>query len=113
MSDEARQFLLTAAWMFMKHGQRWRARSVCEALVEADSRDGVAVAALAEMLLDDGEPQRALEILRTADFPQELSFAVAMLETRALKHSGRGREGAARWRRYLESRKGAARKWMA
>ena len=35
MPTEERQFLLTAAWLFMRHGRRDRARSVCEALVEA------------------------------------------------------------------------------
>ncbi len=103
----------TAAWMFIRHGQERRARAICEALVEDDARDGVAVAALAGILLDSGEPGRALEILRAADFPPELSHAEAVLETRALKESGRQREGAARWRRYLESRKGGARQWIA
>ena len=38
MTADERQFLLTAAWMFMRHGQPARARTVCEALVEEDSR---------------------------------------------------------------------------
>ena len=113
MTSEARQFLLTTGWLFLRHGQRHRAKHIFAALVEADARDGVAVAALAELLLDDGESQKALELLRSADFPAELLHAEAVLETRALKMSGRSRESAARWRRYIEARKGAERKWIA
>ena len=72
MDLEERQFLLTAAWMFMRHGQPARARTVCEALVEEDSRDGVAAVALAELMLDAGEATRAVEVLRAADVPPEL-----------------------------------------
>ncbi len=111
MTADERQFLLTAAWMFMRHGQPARARAVCEALVEDDPRDGVAAAALAEMLLDGGEPRRALEILHGADMPDALAHVAAVLETRALAQLGRRAESTARWRRYLESRKGAERKW--
>lgn len=113
MTSESRQFLLTTGWMFLRHGQRHRAKHIFAALVESDARDGVAVAALAELLLDDGESQKVLDLLRNADFPSELSYAEAVLETRALKMSGRSREGAFRWRRYLESRKGAERQWIA
>lgn len=112
MSPEERQFLLTAAWIFMRHGRRDRALAVCEALCEADPRDGVAAAALAELLLFGGEASRAVEILRLADFPPELAHAGAVLETRALRLSGRVAEARARWARYLESRKGAARQWV-
>ena len=112
MGEEERQFLLTAAWIFMRHGRRDRALAVCEALCEADPRDGVAAAALAELLLAGGEASRAAEVLRLADFPPELAHAEAVLETRALRLSGRTAEAHARWSRYLEYRKGAARKWM-
>ena len=60
MEAEERQFLLTAAWMFMRHGQRPRALAVCEALVEEDPRSGVSAAALAELLLDAGQSRRPL-----------------------------------------------------
>ncbi len=113
MSPDQRQFLLTAVWLFMRHGQEWRARTVCEALSEDDPRDGTVAAALAGMLLDGGEPGRALEVLRIADFPPELSHPQAVLEARALRMAGRGREADARWERYLEARKGASRKWIA
>ena len=112
MDEEERQFLLTAAWMFVRHGCRDRARAVCEALCEADPSDGVAAAALAELLLSGGEARRAMEILRLADFPKELAHAEAVLETRALRLSGRAAEAKARWSRYLESRKGPARQWV-
>ena len=48
MSADERQVLLTAVWMFMRHGQPARARAVCEALVEEEPRDGVAAVALAD-----------------------------------------------------------------
>ena len=113
MSTDERQFLLTATWLFMRHGQRTRALAVCEALCEDDPRDGVAAVALAELLLDDGDATRALDVLHGADVPDSLSHVAAVLETRALKKLGRSVESAARWRRYLESRKGSARKWTA
>ena len=112
MTGDERQFLLTATWMFMRHGQPSRARTVCEALVEEDPRDGVAAVALAELMLDSGEASRAVEVLRAADVPPELSHAAAFLETRALKKDGRGREANNLWKRYIESRKGAERRWV-
>jgi predicted Zn-dependent protease len=112
MDTDERQFLLTAVWMFMRHGQPSRARNICEALVEEDPRDGIAAVALAELLLDDGEPARAIEVLRAADCPQSLHHAEAVLETRALLMLGRKSDANARWRRYLEARKGGARKWV-
>lgn len=97
----------------MRHGQRQRALALCEALCEDDPRDGVAAVAFAELLLDDSGAARAIEVLQGADVPDSLAHVVAVLETRALKMLGRTAESAARWRRYLESRKGAARQWMA
>ena len=112
MNEEERQFLLTAVWLFMRHGRRDRAMSVCEALCEANPRDGVSASALAELLLEEGAVARAIEVLRTADFPPSLAHAQAVLETRALRLSGRRAEAESRWRRYLESRKGSARQWI-
>ena len=112
MDGDEKQFLLTAAWLFMRHGRRDRALAVCEAVCEDDPRDGAAAAALAELLLERGEPGRAVEILRGADFPPELAHAEAVLESRALKLSGNAAAAESRWRRYLESRKGGERKWM-
>ena len=113
MTPEERQFLRTAAWLFMRHGRRDRALSVCEALHEADPRDGVAAVALADLLLERGDARRAAEILREADdVPEDLSHSEAVLETRALRLAGRTAEAESRWNRYLESRKGAERKWI-
>ena len=112
MTGEERQFLLTSAWLFMRHGRRDRARGVCEALFEADPGDGVAASALAELLLEEGEAVRAIEVLRSAEFSPDLAHAQAVLETRALRMAGRPFEAQSRWRRYLESRKGADRKWV-
>ena len=98
--------------MFMRHGQRARALPVCEALCEESPRDGVAAVALAELLLDDAKAARAIQVLHGADVPDSLSHVAAVLETRALKMLGRAPEADARWRRYLESKKGAERKWM-
>ena len=113
MEPDDRQFLLLAAWMFLRHGQPARARALCEAVLEEDPRDGAAAAALAQILLDAGEPAAALETLRAGDFPPALAHAEALLETRALLALGKKSESAARWRRHLEARKGAARSWVA
>ena len=112
MEGDERQFLLTAVWLFMRHGRRDRALGVCEALCEANPRDGVASVALAELLLEEGDAARAVDVLRSADFAPELLHAQAVLETRALRMAGRTAEAQSRWRRYLESRKGAERKWV-
>ena len=113
MNEDERQFLLTVAWLFMRHGRRERALSVCEAVYEADPGDGVAAVALAELLLGQGETKRVVDVLRAVDVPAELAHAEAVLETRALRLSGRGAEADSRWRRYIESRKGVDRKWIA
>ena len=111
MDSEARQFLLTTAWLFTRHGRGDRARTLCEALVEDDPTDGIAAAALAELLIEDREPARALEVVRGATFTGKLTRAEALLETRALAMLGRRAEAARRWRRYCEAAKGAGRKW--
>ena len=97
---------------FLGRSESSRARNVCEALLEDDPRDGIVAAALAELLLGAGEARQALDVLRAADFPPELEHAEAVLETRALRLLGRSSESAARWRRYLEARKGAGRRWV-
>lgn len=113
MDGEDRQFLLTTAWLFARHGQGDRARVLCEALVEADARDGVSAVALAELLLAEGNARQALAVLRAADCPPELARAMAVLETRALRALGRGAESSRRWQRYLEVAKGGRRSWVA
>lgn len=112
MDTDDRQLLLTSAWMFARHGQGPRARILCEALVEDDPRDGLSAAALAELLLTDGEAERALGVLRAADFPPELDRAEALLEARALTALGKKDEAARRWQRHLAASKGSKRKWI-
>ena len=112
MDAQDRQFLLTTAWLFARHGQGARARTLCEALVEDDPRDGVSAAALAERMLEDGEPEGALKTLAAARFPRGLDRAAALLETRAYFALGRRDDAGKRWRRYGESAKGAARSWI-
>ena len=112
MESEERQFLLTAAWIFARHGQRLRARTLMEALCEANPRDGVAAAALAALMLSDGDAAGALRVIRKANFPPSLDRVEAILETRALNLTGRKAEGVRRWARYVESKKGVARKWI-
>ena len=112
MESDERQFLLTAAWIFARHGQRSRARTLMEALCEANPRDGVSAAALATLLLSDGDGLGALRLLRTANFPPQFDRVEAILETRALTMLGRAAEGKSRWNRYLEARKGGARRWI-
>ena len=104
--------MLTSAWIFARHGRARRARVIVEALVEDDPTDGVAAAALAELLLADGEAALALKTLADAEFPLELSRAEAILETRALAMLGRKDDSERRWRRYLASQKGANRNWV-
>ena len=104
--------MLTAAWLFARHGRPRRARVIVEALVEDDPTDGVAAAALAELLLSAGEGASALKVLAAADFPSELSRAEAILETRALAMTGRKDDSERRWQRYLASQKGAQRSWV-
>ena len=76
------------------------------------SREDVAAAAYAELLLEDGEAAAALSVLREADFPPSLLHAEAVLETRALRDTGKTGEADARWRRHLASQKGAGRRWV-
>ncbi|MBE6382373.1 MAG: hypothetical protein E7049_05085 [Lentisphaerae bacterium] len=113
MREEERQFLLTTAWLFMRHGRRERARSLFEVLLETDPRDGVAAVAYADLLVSEGLAREALDVLRIADVPPSLEHAEAVLETRALRMLGRKADADSRWRRYLESRKGASRQWIA
>lgn len=112
MDSEDRQFLLTTAWMFARHGQGSRARTLCEALYEDDPKDGLAAAAFADLLLSENEANRALAVLRTASFNAELLRIAAVLETRALAALGRREDARRRWGRYTEQAKGAERTWV-
>ena len=112
MSDDERQLLLTVAWMFVRHGQVRRARTILECVVEETPSDGIAAAVLADLMLRDGEALSALKALRAAMFPAPLQRAAAMLETRALKMLGKADEAEARWRRYANAARGIRREWV-
>jgi len=111
MEAEERQFLLTAAWLFARHGQAARARTLCAALVEENPRDGIAGAALAEFQLQGGEPDAALRTLSSARMTKTLDRVAALLEARALKAVGRESAAVRRWHRYLNAAKGKGRTW--
>ena len=112
MDADDRRLLLTAAWLFARHGQGARARTLCEALVEDDPHDGVSAVALAELRLAEGDAAGALAVLRAADVPPALGRAEALLEARALAALGKADEAAKRWRRHLAAAKGGARTWI-
>lgn len=111
MEAEERQFLLTTAWFFARHGQTDRARTLCSALVEDNAHDGIAAAALASFQLDAAEPEAAMETLSRARFPKALERAEALLETRTLIALGRAAAAQRRWQRYLDAAKGKSRTW--
>ena len=113
MREVERQFILTAAWLFLRHGCASRARMLVEALVEDDPRDGVSAAAFSEMLLEEGRAEEALAVLRSADFPRKMARVEAILEARSLVMSGRSGESERRWKRYVDSLKGGRRTWKS
>ena len=113
MDTDDKQFLLTTAWLFAKHGQGWRARILLEALMEVNAGDGVVAAMLAQLLLDEGKAQEALAAVRSCEFPPELQRAGALLETRALRLLGRNEEADARWSRFLKASRGEHREWIS
>ncbi len=114
MPEEDKQVTLTAAWLFMQHGQTAKAKAICRAVNEDDPGDGVCAALLAQLHLDDGEPEAALATLRQASIPAELERAAAVLETRALRELGRAEESRRRWEAYVVSHRanGARRDWV-
>lgn len=112
MDSEDRSLLITVAWLFARHGQYHRARTLCEALVEGDPKDGIPAIAAAELMLADGDAKSALSALRRSDTPKELERESALLESRALAMLGRKEESARRWKRYIASCKGESRKWV-
>lgn len=113
MSEEEKSLMLTVAWLFAQHGQTRRARTILECVVEDDASNGVAAAVLAELMLEDGDAQEALQTIRAADFPERLKRAEAMLETRALRAMGKTDEASARWRRFVKSSQGGGREWFS
>ena len=111
MEREDRSLLMTAAWLFARHGQGARARALCEALVEENPKDGVSALAAAELMLADNDAESALKALRRTVCPRGMERAEALLETRALVALGLRDEGARRWRRYVNSTV-SDRKWV-
>ncbi|MCQ2390134.1 MAG: hypothetical protein MJ240_01820 [Kiritimatiellae bacterium] len=112
MERDDRDLLITAAWLFARHGQYRRARVLCEALVEGDPKDGVPALAAAELMLADGDAQNALSTIRRTKCPESLAREGALLESRALAMLGRREESARRWKRYLATEKGEKRAWV-
>ena len=122
MERDERELLLTAAWMFARHGQDLRALTLRhvdtafayenEVSVGQGIRDGIAAAVLAALLLRERRAAEALKALNGARFPSELHRAEALLETRALAMLGRRAESVRRWNRYVESTKGKGRSWV-
>lgn len=112
MEEDERKLMMTAAWIFARHGQPRRARALLECLAEDAPRVGVVAAALADLQLGDGEPDAALRTVRAASFPGDLKRAEAMLETRALKALGRGEEARSRWLRFVKAAQGEKREWV-
>jgi len=113
MDVEDRRLLMTVAWMCALHGQSARAGTLCRMLVEDDPRDGVVAAVYADLLLTEGQPLHALDVLRGAMFEPKLERAAAMLEGRALSALGRRDEAERRWRRYVDKARGVERTWVA
>ena len=112
MDRDDRDLLVTAAWLFARHGQYHRARALCEAVVEGNPKDGVPALAAAELMLADGDAQLALSTLRRTNCPESLAREGALLESRALSMLGRKAESARRWKRYLAMEKGEKRNWV-
>ncbi|MBQ6925436.1 MAG: hypothetical protein IJQ73_12420, partial [Kiritimatiellae bacterium] len=71
METDDRQFLLLAAWMFLRHGQPARARALCEAVLEEDPRDGAAAAALAQ-----ADPLMRIEINEILRYPENSAGSI-------------------------------------
>lgn len=112
MDEEDKQVILTAAWLFMQHGQTQKAKALCREVNEQEPSDGVCGALLAQLYLDDAEPEEALEVIRNTTFPPELERVAALLEARALKDTGHPEEGRECWQKYLEQKNGRTRRWV-
>ncbi len=113
MDADERQFLLTTAWLFARHGQSHRACVILQAAAEEDPRDGAVAAMLGELLLAEHRPEEALNTLRAGEYPPQLQRAAALLETRALRMLGRDEDANARWHRYVKASQGAKREWIS
>lgn len=112
MDNDEKQLMLTGAWLFARHGQSSRSRTLLEALGEEDPKDGVVASVLGQLLMEEGRAEEALKVVRGAYFPERLKRAEAILETRALRALGKADEADKRWRRYVNASQGAKREWV-
>ena len=101
MNSDDKQVLLMLAWLFLQHGQTAKAAALCEEIHEQEPENPVAAAILANIYLQNAEPQMALDVLKTAQFPPDMNRATALLEGQALMAQGRQSEAKARWQKYL------------
>ncbi len=101
MKPDDKQVLLMLAWLFLQHGQTDKAAALCEEIHEQEPENPVAAAILANIYLQNAEPQMALEVLKAASFPSDMARPVALLEGQALIAQGRQAEAKARWQKYL------------
>ena len=101
MNPDDKQVLLMLAWLFLQHGQTDKAAALCEEIHEQEPENPVAAAILANIYLQNAEPQMALDVLKAASFPSDMARPVALLEGQALIAQGRQAEAKARWQKYL------------
>ena len=101
MNPDDKQVLLMLSWLFLQHGQTAKAEALCEEIHEQEPDNPVAAAILANIYLQNAEPQQALEVMKTAKFPPDMARPVALLEGQALIAQGRQAEAKARWQKYL------------
>lgn len=101
MNPDDKQVLLMLAWLFLQHGQTAKAAALCEEIHEQEPENPVAAAILANIYLQNAEPQMALDVLKTAKFPPDMDRATALLEGQALMAQGRKAEAQAKWQQYL------------
>ncbi|MBO7621069.1 MAG: tetratricopeptide repeat protein, partial [Victivallales bacterium] len=73
MNPDDRHVLLMLAWLFLQHGQTARAEALFEEIHEQDPDNPVAADILANIYLQNAEPQQALEVMKTAKFPPDMA----------------------------------------
>lgn len=103
MNPDDKQVLLMLAWLFLQHGQADKAAALCDEIHEQEPQNPVAAAILSNIHLQNANPQTALDILRQAQFPEDMARAVALLEGQALMALGRNQEAKARWQKYMST----------
>lgn len=104
MDTDDKQVLLMLSWLFLQHGQPDKAAALCAEIHTSDPADPVAAAILASISIQNAEPQTALDILRKATFPHDMTRAIALLRGQALNALGRTDEAHALWQDYLRQK---------